>query len=119
LHWNGDRPVLSLLHSGQAASTALTSGALVQGAAVLVGTRPRCLFLYILAWLRDCQAEMRTALESFFRAGQKGGKSLDRFDELMKALDEDQPTEKVEHKKVFEEDREYNQGAGISLGFRV
>lgn len=32
-------------------------------------------------WLQD---EVQTALESFFRVGEAGGKTLDRFDELMK-----------------------------------
>ena len=30
------------------------------------------------------QDEVQTALESFFRVGEAGGKTLDRFDELMK-----------------------------------
>ena len=33
----------------------------------------------------------------------------------MQALEEDQPGEKVEHRKVFEEDRDFNQGACPSL----
>ncbi len=32
------------------------------------------------------------------------------FGNNVQALDEDQPGEKVEHRKVFEEDRDYNQG---------
>ena len=31
------------------------------------------------------QDEVQTALESFFRVGEAGGKTPDRFDELMKA----------------------------------
>lgn len=31
------------------------------------------------------QDEVQTALESFFRVGESGGKTPDRFDELMKA----------------------------------
>lgn len=54
---------------------------------------------------------MQTALESYFRVGEAGGKTADRFDELMKSLQEDQPGDKVEHRKVFEEDRDFNQGA--------
>jgi hypothetical protein len=30
---------------------------------------------------------------------------------VFQALDEDQPGDKVEHRKVFEEDRDFNQGA--------
>lgn len=36
----------------------------------------------------------------------------------VQALDEDQPGEKVEHRKVFEEDRDFNQGivlVGVSV----
>lgn len=57
------------------------------------------------------QDELRTALISYFKLGQPGGKSYQRFDELMQALDEDQEGEAVEWAKVFEEDREFNQGA--------
>jgi hypothetical protein len=56
------------------------------------------------------QTDFRTALFSFFRVGQPGGKSLASFDELMQALEEDQAGPNVEWKKVFEEDREFNQG---------
>ena len=49
-------------------------------------------------------------LESYFKVGQKGGKSVERFQELLEALDKDQPDEEVVWKKLFEEDREYNQG---------
>ena len=54
--------------------------------------------------------DLRTALSCFFRVGQPGGKSLTRFDEIMQALDQDQPGSMVEWKKIFEEDREFNQG---------
>ena len=54
--------------------------------------------------------DLRIALASFFRVGEPGGKDLARFDEIMQALDEDQPGPNVEWKKVFEEDREFNQG---------
>ncbi|KAK9848176.1 hypothetical protein WJX84_010121 [Apatococcus fuscideae] len=57
------------------------------------------------------KSELRIALETYFRVGLPGGKTLDHFDELMQALDEDQAEEKFEHKKVFEEDREFNQGS--------
>eukprot|EP00887_Chlorella_sp_A99_P004632 scaffold4.g4632.t1 len=55
--------------------------------------------------------------------GQEGGKTVQRFDELMQAMDEDQDGDCVEWKKVFEEDREYNQGgwqgpAGEACGLR-
>lgn len=33
----------------------------------------------------------------------------------MQALDEDQPGSKVMYKKLFEEDREYNQGVVVTL----
>ncbi|KAI3438406.1 hypothetical protein D9Q98_000838 [Chlorella vulgaris] len=54
--------------------------------------------------------DLRTAFLAFFKVGQPGGKSLKRFDELMQAMDEDQEGEAVEWRKVFEEDREFNQG---------
>lgn len=54
--------------------------------------------------------DLRTALSSFFRVGQPGGKTLARFDEVMQALDQDQSGPTVEWKKIFEEDREFNQG---------
>ncbi|KAL3145195.1 Translin-associated factor X-interacting protein 1 [Trebouxia sp. C0010 RCD-2024] len=56
------------------------------------------------------KGELGDALKAFFRVGQPGGKTEDRHDELMQALDEDQPGSKVIYKKLFEEDREYNQG---------
>jgi hypothetical protein len=57
--------------------------------------------------------DVRCALEAFFRVGHPSainGKTLVRFDEMMQALDTDQPGETVEWKKVFDEDREFNQG---------
>ena len=56
------------------------------------------------------KSDLRIALDTYFRVGQVGGKTLDHFDGLMQALDEDQTEEKFEHKKLFEEDREFNQG---------
>lgn len=50
------------------------------------------------------------ALVSFFTVGLPGGKTTARFDEAQQALDQDQPGPTVEWKKVFEEDREFNQG---------
>ena len=47
------------------------------------------------------------------QVGQPSGKTVARFDELMQALDEDQEGDDVEWKKVFEEDREFNQGGCI------
>lgn len=61
------------------------------------------------------KSDLRIALETYFRVGMPGGKSLDHFDELMQALDEDQEEEKFEHKKLFEEDREFNQGETMQL----
>ncbi|KAK9789016.1 hypothetical protein WJX73_007749 [Symbiochloris irregularis] len=55
--------------------------------------------------------DVMIALKNYFCMGQPGGKSLDRFDTLMSALDKDQPGTSIEHGKVFEEDREFNQGA--------
>jgi hypothetical protein len=57
------------------------------------------------------QEELRIALRSYFRVGALDGKSEDRFEEAMKNLDADHPDESIEWRKVFEEDREYNQGA--------
>ena len=54
--------------------------------------------------------DLRTALHAYFRVGQVGGKTSARFDEMMQALEQDQPGTIVEWKKVFEEDREFNQG---------
>ncbi|EIE22924.1 hypothetical protein COCSUDRAFT_64043 [Coccomyxa subellipsoidea C-169] len=56
------------------------------------------------------KAEVCSALEAFFAVGQPGGKTVNRFDELMQALDEDQDGPTVQLKKLFEEDREFNQG---------
>jgi hypothetical protein len=42
--------------------------------------------------------------------GATGGKSAARFDEALQALDQDQGGDAVEWRKIFEEDREYNQG---------
>ncbi|CAL8464737.1 g4272 [Coccomyxa elongata] len=56
------------------------------------------------------KAEVRSALDAFFAVGQPGSKTLNRFDELMQALDEDQDGPTVVLKKLFEEDREFNQG---------
>ena len=50
------------------------------------------------------------ALKNYFCVGQPGGKSLERFDTLMSAMDKDQPGSELQHAKVFEEDREFNQG---------
>ncbi|KAL4448019.1 hypothetical protein ABPG75_005238 [Micractinium tetrahymenae] len=54
--------------------------------------------------------DLRTAFLAYFKVGQPGGKTLKRFDELMQAMDEDQEGDMVEWRKVFEEDREFNQG---------
>ena len=51
------------------------------------------------------KGELGDALSAFFRVGQPGGKSEERYDELLQALDEDQPGSKVMYKKLFEEDR--------------
>ncbi len=64
------------------------------------------------------KSDLRIALDTYFRVGQLGGKTLDHFDELMQALDEDQAEEKFEHKKLFEEDREFNQGVPTSFKYQ-
>ena len=56
------------------------------------------------------KADVMIALKNYFIVGQPGGKSLERFDTLMSALEKDQPGATIEHGKVFEEDREFNQG---------
>ena len=53
---------------------------------------------------------MTVALRAFFRVGKLDGKSEKRFEEALHALDVDQPVQQVEWRKVFEEDREFNQG---------
>ena len=54
--------------------------------------------------------DVSTALEAYFKVGEVGGKSRERFDALMQALDADQKGPIVTYKSLFEEDREYNQG---------
>lgn len=56
------------------------------------------------------QDDLLIALSAFFRVGQPGGKTLEHFDEACQALETDQPGPSVEWKKMFEEDREFNQG---------
>lgn len=56
------------------------------------------------------------ALHAYFRVGLPGGKTLQRFDELMQALDEDQPGPSVQWATIFEEDREFNQGEWVVKG---
>ncbi|XRA97756.1 translin-associated factor X-interacting 1 [Pycnococcus provasolii] len=50
-------------------------------------------------------ADLRVGLRSLFPK-----KSADRHAELMEALSEDQPGTQIEHGRLFEEDREFNQG---------
>lgn len=57
------------------------------------------------------QEDLAVALKSFFRVDKCGGKTLKRFDEVLQALDGDEPGPNVEWKKLFEEDREFNQGS--------
>lgn len=54
--------------------------------------------------------DISTALESYFKVGEQNGKSRERFDALMQAMDADQKGPIVTYKSLFEEDREYNQG---------
>jgi hypothetical protein len=57
------------------------------------------------------KSEFFAGLKSYFRVGHQGGKSHIRFEQLVAALEKDQPDEEsVEYKSLFEEDREYNQG---------
>lgn len=49
-------------------------------------------------------------MRAFFRVGKLDGKSEKRFEEALHALDVDHPGSQVEWRKVFEEDREFNQG---------
>ena len=50
------------------------------------------------------------ALEGMFKVGEPGGKTRERFDALIQALDADEAGPMLNYKTVFEEDREYNQG---------
>ena len=62
------------------------------------------------------KADVYTALESYFKVGEQGGKIKERFDSLIQALDADQQGPIITYKTVFEEDREYNQGKLERLG---
>jgi len=55
--------------------------------------------------------ELVVALRAFFKVGKLDGKSEEMFEEALAALETDQPGALVEWRKVFEEDREFNQGA--------
>ena len=46
----------------------------------------------------------------YMRVGEPGHKTKERFDALLQALDADQPGPVVSYKKLFVEDRDYNQG---------
>ena len=56
------------------------------------------------------RTDVAVALEAMFRVGEPGGKTRDRFDALMQALEADQDGPIIAYKSLFEEDREYNQG---------
>lgn len=56
------------------------------------------------------KSDISVALEAMFKVGESGGKSRERFDALMQALDADQDGPIITYKSLFEEDREYNQG---------
>ena len=56
------------------------------------------------------KGDITTALESYFKVGEPGGKSRERFDALLQAMDADQKGQMVSYKSLFEEDREFNQG---------
>jgi hypothetical protein len=55
--------------------------------------------------------ELVVALRAYFKVGKLDGKSEEMFGEALAALETDQPGALVEWRKVFEEDREFNQGA--------
>ena len=55
--------------------------------------------------------ELIIALRAFFKVGKLDGKSEEMFKDALEALESDQPGTQVEWRKVFEEDREFNQGA--------
>ncbi len=55
--------------------------------------------------------ELIVALRAFFKVGKLDGKSEEMFEDALEALESDQPGTQVEWRKVFEEDREFNQGA--------
>ena len=55
--------------------------------------------------------ELVISLRAFFKVGKLDGKSEEMFEEALGALESDQPGAQVEWRKVFEEDREFNQGA--------
>ena len=52
------------------------------------------------------KADIAVALEAMFKVGEPGGKSRERFDALMQALDADQEGPIVTYKTLFEEDRD-------------
>lgn len=79
----------------------------------MTGTQPSQ--LPFLALLFSVQADLRTALAAYFKVGAAGGKMPERFDQLMQALDEDQPGPAVDWAKIFEEDREFNQGTQLRV----
>lgn len=56
------------------------------------------------------QEDFIVALRSFFKVEEIGGKSLRNFDEILQALEKEHSGPEVEWKKLFEEDREFNQG---------
>jgi regulator of replication initiation timing len=57
------------------------------------------------------KTDLQVALHSFFRVGQPWGKTFERYEMMLAALDQDQPGETVIWKAIFAEDREFNQGA--------
>jgi hypothetical protein len=65
------------------------------------------------------KADAATALEAYLKVGQPGGKTRERFDALMQALEADQEGPVVIYKKLFEEDREFNQGEPLLQSSKV
>ena len=61
------------------------------------------------------KADINIALQCYLKVGEPGGKSVEKFDALMQALDADQEGPVVSYKSLFEEDREYNQGTPRDL----
>ena len=56
------------------------------------------------------QEDVVVALRAYFRVGAPGSKTVARFEELLAALDADQPGGAIEWEALFLEDKEFSQG---------
>lgn len=56
---------------------------------------------------------MAVALRAYFQVGLPGGKTMQRYEELIAALDTDQPGASVEWSTLFLEDKEFSQGVYV------